>query len=101
MTKTDAADQGTINAGPFTLPYRIEGTGHPTIVIGSALYYPRVFRSRGKHSASKVGHLASRQSLHCSERIPRPPKTPRTEYSLNCARCTHPNGAKCLNADSL
>ena len=46
MTKTGVADQGTIKAGPFTLPYRVEGTGHPTIVIGSALYYARVFSQR-------------------------------------------------------
>lgn len=46
MSKTGAADQGTIKAGPFTLPYRIEGTGHPTIVIGSARYYVRVFSQR-------------------------------------------------------
>ena len=46
MTKTGVADQGTIKAGRFTLPYRIEGTDHPTIVIGSALYYSRVFSQR-------------------------------------------------------
>jgi len=40
---TGVVDEGTIPAGPFTLPYRIEGTGHPTLVIGSSLYYPRVF----------------------------------------------------------
>ncbi len=37
------ADAGSISAGPFRLPYRIEGTGHPTIVIGSSHYYPRAF----------------------------------------------------------
>lgn len=37
------ADVGSISAGPFRLPYRIEGTGHPTIVIGSFHYYPRAF----------------------------------------------------------
>jgi pimeloyl-ACP methyl ester carboxylesterase len=34
---------GTIAAGKFQLRYRIEGTGTPAIVIGSAVYYPRVF----------------------------------------------------------
>lgn len=43
MDRTAVVDEGTIQAGAFTLPYRIEGTGHPTIVIGSSLYYPRVF----------------------------------------------------------
>lgn len=37
------ADTGTIAAGDFRLQYRIEGTGRPTMVIGSAKYYPRVF----------------------------------------------------------
>jgi proline iminopeptidase len=37
------ADRGTIPAGKFSLRYRIEGTGRPTVVIGSAIYYPRVF----------------------------------------------------------
>lgn len=46
MSTADTVDQGTIESGPFTLAYRIEGTGHPTIVIGSALYYSRVFSER-------------------------------------------------------
>jgi proline iminopeptidase len=37
------ADSGTIISGGFRLGYRIEGTGRPAIVIGSAVYYPRVF----------------------------------------------------------
>ena len=37
------SDTGTIAAGKFQLRYRIEGTGTPAIVIGSAVYYPRVF----------------------------------------------------------
>ena len=37
------AETGTIEAGPFRLRYRIEGSGRPTIVIGSAVYYPRIF----------------------------------------------------------
>lgn len=42
-TQQARADAGTISAGPFCLPYRIEGTGHPTIVIGSSCYYQRAF----------------------------------------------------------
>jgi proline iminopeptidase len=38
-----AGDTGTVAAGPFRLGYRIEGTGRPAIVIGSSVYYPRVF----------------------------------------------------------
>lgn len=34
---------GTIAAGEFNLGYSVEGTGTPTIVIGSSLYYPRAF----------------------------------------------------------
>jgi len=33
----------SISAGPFELRYVVKGTGHPTMVIGSHLYYPRVF----------------------------------------------------------
>ena len=36
-------DTGYIDAGPFRLGYRIEGEGTPTLVIGSSIYYPRVF----------------------------------------------------------
>ena len=36
-------DAGSIPAGPFRLPYRIEGAGQPAIVIGSSDYYRRTF----------------------------------------------------------
>lgn len=35
-------DRGTIPAGEFRLRYRIEGEGPPALVIGSAVYYPRI-----------------------------------------------------------
>jgi proline iminopeptidase len=38
-----SSQSGSIDAGGFKLQYSIEGLGTPTIVIGSALYYPRVF----------------------------------------------------------
>lgn len=38
-----SASDGSIKAGPFDLHYRVEGSGHPAIVIGTHLYYPRVF----------------------------------------------------------
>jgi proline iminopeptidase len=37
------ADTGSIATGDFNLRYRMEGSGTPTIVIGSSLYYPRAF----------------------------------------------------------
>ncbi len=37
------SDRGTVAAGPLRLRYRIEGTGRPAIVIGSATYLPRSF----------------------------------------------------------
>ena len=43
MGNQAASETGTVAAGEFLLRYRIEGTGTPTIVIGSAIYYPRVF----------------------------------------------------------
>jgi proline iminopeptidase len=36
-------ETGRISAGPFQLPYRVEGHGHPAIVVGTHLYYPRAF----------------------------------------------------------
>lgn len=40
---TATAYAGMISAGPFQLPYVIEGTGPSAIVIGSSRYYPRAF----------------------------------------------------------
>jgi proline iminopeptidase len=42
-TAQAAPETGTVSAGPFRLRYQIEGGGAPAMVIGSALYYPRVF----------------------------------------------------------
>jgi proline iminopeptidase len=39
----DPPPTGTVPAGPFRLGYRIEGTGPTALVIGSSVYYPRVF----------------------------------------------------------
>src|SRR5262249_6443267 len=36
------SDTGTIAAGRFRLRYRIEGTGTPTLAIGSAIQGPRL-----------------------------------------------------------
>lgn len=40
---TGAATRGAIRSGAFELSYSVEGSGPPAIVIGSAVYYPRVF----------------------------------------------------------
>ncbi len=39
----DRPDHGVIAAGEFRLGYRIEGKGQSAVVIGSAVYYPRIF----------------------------------------------------------
>lgn len=43
MTDSSTKQDGIIERNHFKLQYRIEGTGKPTIVIGSAIYYPRTF----------------------------------------------------------
>jgi len=35
--------EGVIRAGPFELRYQVSGRGRPTIVIGSSIYYSRIF----------------------------------------------------------
>ena len=41
--QADEVVTGTMEAGQFSLNYRVEGTGTPTIVIGSSVYYPHLF----------------------------------------------------------
>ncbi len=41
--EASVTDSGSVPAGRFDLRYKIEGTGTPTIVIGSSIYYPRIF----------------------------------------------------------
>jgi proline iminopeptidase len=43
MLDPKSVEQGTIQAGPFDLGYRTEGSGRPALVIGSSIYYPRTF----------------------------------------------------------
>ena len=38
-----AMETGSVEAGGFNLRYAVEGNGIPTLVVGSALYYPRAF----------------------------------------------------------
>ncbi|RDI55147.1 alpha/beta hydrolase [Microvirga subterranea] len=51
---TGAAMRGTIRSGAFELAYSVEGSGPPAIVIGSAVYYPRVFSAALRQSLRLV-----------------------------------------------
>ncbi|MBF9195479.1 alpha/beta hydrolase [Microvirga sp. BT290] len=46
--------RGTIQSGPFELAYSIEGEGTPALVIGSAVYYPRIFSQDLRQSLKLV-----------------------------------------------
>jgi proline iminopeptidase len=55
MSDTNRAPAlGTIHAGQFALAYAIEGEGRPALVIGSAVYYPRVFSQTLRQSLKLV-----------------------------------------------
>ena len=49
-----AVARGTIRSGPFALAYSIEGGGTPALVIGSAVYYPRVFSQNLRQSLKLI-----------------------------------------------
>lgn len=49
-----AVARGTVHAGPFTLAYSVEGEGQPALVIGSAIYYPRVFSQNLRQSLQLI-----------------------------------------------
>jgi proline iminopeptidase len=49
-----AVMRGTIHSGPFELAYSIEGEGKPALVIGSAVYYPRIFSQNLRQSLKLV-----------------------------------------------
>lgn len=51
---TGAAARGTIRSGAFDLSYSAEGSGPPAIVIGSAVYYPRIFSAALRQSLMLV-----------------------------------------------
>lgn len=50
----EAMDHGTIRSGVFELGYRIEGSGHAALVIGSSIYYPRTFSAELRQSLKLV-----------------------------------------------
>jgi proline iminopeptidase len=47
-------ERGTIRSGPFELAYSVEGDGKPALVIGSAVYYPRVFSQALRQSLKLI-----------------------------------------------
>ncbi len=49
-----AVVRGTIHSGPFELAYSIEGEGKPALVIGSTVYYQRVFSQDLRRSLKLV-----------------------------------------------
>ena len=49
-----AVVRGTIPSGPFELAYSSEGEGTPALVIGSAVYYPRVFSQNLRQSLKLI-----------------------------------------------
>ena len=67
---------GTIESGVFQLDYRIEGVGHPAIVIGLPNYYARVF-SPGLRSHLKLVFIDHRGSASS------PGPVPVSEFSLD------------------
>jgi proline iminopeptidase len=68
----DSNQSGTINISGFKLNYLIEGKGIPVLVIGSSVYYPRVF------SAEIKKHL---QLIHVDHRGFVPPPSDNLENS--------------------
>jgi proline iminopeptidase len=49
-TPKSAAERKTIRSGRYELGYSVEGEGTPALVIGSAVYYPRVFSQELRRS---------------------------------------------------
>jgi proline iminopeptidase len=78
MTETtkDAVERGTIRSGRFELAYSVEGDGTPALVIGSAVYYPRVF-SQTLRQSLKLIFADHRGFAHLSQDVPP------SEYTLD------------------
>lgn len=63
---------GICHSDGFDLSYRIEGEGAPILVIGSAVYYPRLFPQTSNRNIN--GYLLitedlSSQSGNCGQKI--------------------------------
>jgi proline iminopeptidase len=54
LAAAGVTEGGVVPAEPFTLRYRIEGSGPTALVVGSSIYYPRVFSSALRRSLRLV-----------------------------------------------
>jgi hypothetical protein len=70
-THPNPADAGSIKAGPFHLPYRVEGSGHPVIVIGTQRGWPG--KGIRPYHASR-SRLTSRHRRMCGWKEGAPPQ---------------------------
>ncbi len=52
--EASSGERGTIRSGGFELGYCVEGEGRPVLVIGSAVYYPRVFSQNLRRSLKLI-----------------------------------------------
>ncbi|MFT9847060.1 alpha/beta fold hydrolase [Aneurinibacillus sp. REN35] len=69
-------DHGSITRDGFTLAYQIEGQGKPMLVVGSAMYYPRLFSEELRNHMQLIfidhkGHVQS------------PPEAKPADYTLD------------------
>jgi proline iminopeptidase len=76
MSDVGQAHRGTIRSGNYTLGYAVEGEGTPAFVIGSAVYYPRVFSQRLRQSLKLI--FADHRGF-----APTSDVGPASEYSLD------------------
>lgn len=67
--------RGSISSGSFELGYSIEGSGTPALVIGSSVYYPRVFSQKLRQSLQLI-FADHRGFAHSAKPVPV------SEYSL-------------------
>lgn len=71
-------DSGVVHVGGAALPYVIEGTGRPCLVMGSRVYYPRTFSDRFK-SALRCAYVDHRGFVADA------PPPPRGSFTIDAA----------------
>ena len=54
MSTENTGARGTVRSGSFDLGYCVEGEGKPALVIGSSIYYPRIFSANLRRSLKLV-----------------------------------------------
>jgi proline iminopeptidase len=74
-----SARSGSIQAGASTLRYKVEGSGTPVLVPGSATYYPRTF----SRALRRVLTLAFTDLRHFAEATPGGPAVPVADLDLD------------------